>query len=290
MPEYLTPAVYVEETSFRSKSIEGVPTSTFGMAGRTAYGPVAYKLDQPTVVMTPKPVLVTSYTEYERMYGDLVTASGDPIYLAHAARAFFENGGRRLYVSRVFPFATTQDGSIDRDNNFASLPVGAADAPVATWRARWPGEAGRTISVAVTFLRSKNKLVGGALKGVLAGAAVEVGDDPLKPPPDATAPVPANIRIVGILPDGTLGFRNAANGLIPSPRAPTRPFTSRWPSGFASGPTAATTIPCWSWRSRTRGPSPRCCRPRTPATTPRWCGSTAPTRRHRPTARPCWAR
>jgi uncharacterized protein len=217
MPEYLTPAVYVEETSFRSKSIEGVPTSTFGMAGRTEYGPVAYKLDQPTVVMTPKPVLVTSYTEYERTYGDLVTASGDPIYLAYAARAFFENGGRRLYVSRVFPFATMPDGSIDRDNNFASLPVGAADAPVATWRARWPGEAGRTISVAVNFLRSKNKLVGGALKGVLAGAAVEVGDDPLKPPADTTAPVAANIRIVDILPDGTLGFRNAANGVDPVP-------------------------------------------------------------------------
>ena len=33
MPEYLTPGVYVEETSFRSRSIEGVPTSTFGMAG-----------------------------------------------------------------------------------------------------------------------------------------------------------------------------------------------------------------------------------------------------------------
>ena len=31
MPEYLTSGVYVEETSFRSRSIEGVPTSTFGM-------------------------------------------------------------------------------------------------------------------------------------------------------------------------------------------------------------------------------------------------------------------
>ena len=28
MPEYLAPGVYVEEVSFRSKSIEGVPTST----------------------------------------------------------------------------------------------------------------------------------------------------------------------------------------------------------------------------------------------------------------------
>ena len=44
MPEYLTPGVYVEETSFRSKSIEGVPTSTFGMAGLTRYGPVPYVL------------------------------------------------------------------------------------------------------------------------------------------------------------------------------------------------------------------------------------------------------
>jgi phage tail sheath protein FI len=220
MPEYLTPAVYVEETSFRSKSIEGVPTSTFGMAGRTEYGPVAYKLDQPAVAMTPKPVLVTSYTEYERSYGGLVTASGDPIYLAHAARAFFENGGRRLYVSRVFTFATTQVGgvaAIDVGKNFASLPVGTANPPLATWRARWPGEAGRTISVKVTFVRSKNVLVGGALKGVLAGAAVEVGTDPLNPPPDTTAPVPANIRIIDILPDGTLGFRNATNGVDPVP-------------------------------------------------------------------------
>ena len=47
MPEYLTPGVYLEETSFRSRSIEGVPTSTFGMAGLTRYGPVPYQLDAP---------------------------------------------------------------------------------------------------------------------------------------------------------------------------------------------------------------------------------------------------
>ena len=215
MPEYLTPAVYVEETSFRAKSIEGVPTSTFGMAGRTEYGPVPYKLDTPKVTMTPKPVLVTSYTEYERLYGGLSTAGGDPIYLAHAARSFFENGGRRLYVSRAFTFATTQAGDIDLANNFSSLAVGA----VATWRARWPGEAGRTISLRVGFVRSKNIWVGSALKGVSPGAAVELGDDPAKPPADDTLPVPANIRIVDKLPDGTLGFRNAGGGADPVPAA-----------------------------------------------------------------------
>ena len=64
MPEYLTPGVYLEETSFRSRSIEGVPTSTFGMAGLTCYGPVAYQLATPPVTMIPKPLLVTSYTEF----------------------------------------------------------------------------------------------------------------------------------------------------------------------------------------------------------------------------------
>ena len=42
MPEYLAPGVYVEEVSFRSKSIEGVATSTTGYAGLTRYGPVQY--------------------------------------------------------------------------------------------------------------------------------------------------------------------------------------------------------------------------------------------------------
>ena len=46
MPEYLAPGVYVEEVSFRSKSIEGVPTSTTGFAGMTRYGPCNIRVDQ----------------------------------------------------------------------------------------------------------------------------------------------------------------------------------------------------------------------------------------------------
>ena len=41
MPEYLAPGVYVEETSFRAKSIEGVGTSTTAFVGPTRKGPVA---------------------------------------------------------------------------------------------------------------------------------------------------------------------------------------------------------------------------------------------------------
>ncbi len=49
MPEYLAPGVYVEETSFRAKSIEGVGTSTTAFVGPTRRGPV-----------TGTPELVTS--------------------------------------------------------------------------------------------------------------------------------------------------------------------------------------------------------------------------------------
>ena len=38
MPEYLAPGVYVEETSYRSKSIEGVSTSTRGLLGSIRRG------------------------------------------------------------------------------------------------------------------------------------------------------------------------------------------------------------------------------------------------------------
>jgi len=214
MPEYLTPGVYVEETSFRSRAIEGVATSTFGMAGLTRYGPVPYVLTEPPVVMVPKPTLVTSFTEFERAFGGLDpvgTLEDDRNYLAHAARAFFGNGGRRLYVSRVFPFLPG-DGPINVAANFAKLPVGPAAQPLATWWARWPGIAGSSISVVVVFRRSKNIIIDGKLKGVYPGAAVETGVPDAKLG-DAVPPVPANVKIVARDAVGVLGYRGA-NGVV----------------------------------------------------------------------------
>ena len=45
MPEYLAPGVYVEEVSYRSKSIEGVSTTTTGFIGPARYGPVNLEPD-----------------------------------------------------------------------------------------------------------------------------------------------------------------------------------------------------------------------------------------------------
>jgi phage tail sheath protein FI len=102
MPEYLAPGVYVEEVSYRSKSIEGVSTTTTGFVGPTRFGPI-----------DGEPELLTSFTQFERIYGGLDPliyateddfAAANPLvnYLAHGVRAFFDNGGRRLYVARTF--------------------------------------------------------------------------------------------------------------------------------------------------------------------------------------------
>ena len=94
MPEHKVPGVYLEEASFRATSIEGVPSGTAGFAGLTRSGPARGR---------PRPV--TSFTEFERVYGglELLTVGKQPRlpYVAHAARAFFLNGGQRLYVARI---------------------------------------------------------------------------------------------------------------------------------------------------------------------------------------------
>lgn len=95
MPEYLAPGVYIEEVSFRSKSIEGLSTSTAGFIGPARYGPTELE-----------PGLLTSVGEFERIYGtgQQLNYDGQVMdnFLWHGVRAFFEEGGKRLYVQRVF--------------------------------------------------------------------------------------------------------------------------------------------------------------------------------------------
>jgi len=190
MPEYLAPGVYVEEVSFRSKSIEGVPTSTTGFAGLAQFGPVHYD-GGPT---TSEPRLVTSFTEFERIYGGLEplnipTDSDERVtFMAHAARCFFLNGGQRLYVSRVF---SPRGG--DTQLGVAQLAINPVSGTTATWKARWPGRMGN-VWIDVKVVRSKNIAYTHPdfhvtqAKGVRKGAIVEIyhaaddipdGDDPL---------------------------------------------------------------------------------------------------------------
>jgi phage tail sheath protein FI len=95
MPEYLAPDVYVEEIDSGSKPIEGVSTSTAGMVGVSERGPVDV------------PILVTSYGEYTRWFGERLDKADflGHCYMPHAVEGFFTNGGKRLYVVRVLETA-----------------------------------------------------------------------------------------------------------------------------------------------------------------------------------------
>lgn len=167
MPEYLAPGVYVEETSFRSKSIEGVSTTTTGFIGPARYGPLDLE-----------PEIITSLGEFERTYGDrqklnFSDAAGMDNYLWHAVRAFFEEGGKRCYIARVF--------NADGDDGRASgtLPNGGG-ANAVTISARFPGEAGN-MRVRFDLLVGQNILGTdendeARVAGLLNGDVVWMGD------------------------------------------------------------------------------------------------------------------
>lgn len=150
MPEYLAPGVFIEEVSYRSKSIEGVGTTTTGFIGPTRYGPIDLEPD-----------VITSLGEFERVYGDRQQLSfGNPDddskqkmdnYMWHAVRAFFEEGGKRLYISRTFRPITEEDGTVSDDGYAKAYVSGSAigaSEPSATeswlkFSARFPGELGK---------------------------------------------------------------------------------------------------------------------------------------------------
>jgi phage tail sheath protein FI len=86
MPEYLAPGTYVEEVRADVVPIQGVSTSTAGFTGLTERGPT-------------QALLVTSWPQYQRWYGDVQPP--EKSYLPLAVRGFFANGGQRVYVARV---------------------------------------------------------------------------------------------------------------------------------------------------------------------------------------------
>jgi phage tail sheath protein FI len=117
MPEYLSPAVYVEEVG-GPRPIEGVSTSTAAMVGVTERGPENV------------PVLCTSIGDYRRVFGeapDLAAfTQGSGRVHGHtylSAKAFFENGGRRDFVLRVLPDGASHATRHLFDRGDATSPV-----------------------------------------------------------------------------------------------------------------------------------------------------------------------
>src|SRR3954462_11249650 len=92
---YGAPGVYIEEQPSGSMPIEGVGTAVAAFVGFTE----RYDAEQgdPTDPAGVKPQLVTSWPQYERVYGGFVRGA----MLPHAVRGFFENGGGTCYVVRI---------------------------------------------------------------------------------------------------------------------------------------------------------------------------------------------
>ena len=82
MVEYRYPGVYVEEVSSGSHTIEGVSTTTAGFVSLAGRGPLLGPLE--------------SFMEFEQAK---IRNAG--LNLTMAIRGFFENGGRRCFVSQI---------------------------------------------------------------------------------------------------------------------------------------------------------------------------------------------
>jgi phage tail sheath protein FI len=127
--QLLHPGVYVQEVPATVKPIAGVGTSTAAFIGIADKGPVpGTKL--PTGKMA-QPLLVTSFTDYTRNFGGFRTDS----FLTYAVQGFFQNGGRALYIVRIYttPSAAVLSGP-------GALQPGVAGAALAS------GEAGFAVS------------------------------------------------------------------------------------------------------------------------------------------------
>lgn len=150
MPEYLAPGVFVEETSFRNKSIEGVGTSVAALVGPTRSGP-----------LRGVPEVLTSYAEFERIFGDAadlgIGAGGAsvPNYTAHAARAFFDNGGKQLFVARVV--AGVNGIGPDSDGLWPNAAFRADAGNTVKFFSRFPGKMGE-YTLELRWLDSENLL------------------------------------------------------------------------------------------------------------------------------------
>jgi phage tail sheath protein FI len=140
MPEYLSPGVYIEEQA-GPEPIEGVSTSVTGFVGVTQRGP----LD------TLGPVLVTSFPEYQRIFGtyfrpDYGTAGFN--YLPHAVAGFFNNGGKLLYIKRVASSATS--ATPPAPATLGALENAAATPALMTRLTSSPGNGVTTLHLAST--------------------------------------------------------------------------------------------------------------------------------------------
>lgn len=146
---YKYPAVYIEEQP-ATGPIEGVGTSTPALLGPALDGPVG------------QPMKITNWTQYKAIFGEF--SSSPRLYLPHAVRGFFENGGTVAYVTRVGTASRAAWTLLDR---------GLASGNALRAEALKEGVGSNTITIAVQD----------AVPALVTGPVVLRGSAPLKAGP-----------------------------------------------------------------------------------------------------------
>jgi len=113
MAELLTPGVIIQEVEFGPQPIEGVSTSTAGFVGETERGP-----------SEGPPTLVTTFADFQRKFGGLLSGKDLP----YSISGFFDNGGRRAFISRAVGSGSTRgvfNPTVDAGNYNVRLTSGS---------------------------------------------------------------------------------------------------------------------------------------------------------------------
>lgn len=93
MPTYAAPGVYVEEVPSSQKVLTAAATAIAAFVGFTERAPV----DDPTDPDGVKPRLVTSWTQFEQLYGGFSNGCVLPL----SVYGYFQNGGAIAYIVRI---------------------------------------------------------------------------------------------------------------------------------------------------------------------------------------------
>jgi len=93
VPTYTAPGVYVEEVPSSQKSLSAAPTAIAAFVGFTAKAPT----DDPSDPEGLKPRLVTSWSQFEELYGGFTNGAILPL----SVYGYFHNGGAIAYICRI---------------------------------------------------------------------------------------------------------------------------------------------------------------------------------------------
>lgn len=110
------PGVYIEEVDRGARPIQGVGTAVAAFVGFTAHAPQ----DDPSDPLGLRPRLVTSWNQFERLYGSFAPGA----MLPHAVYGYFNNGGGRAYVVRV---PSSDDGGEEAPSRPGFVELQAVD-------------------------------------------------------------------------------------------------------------------------------------------------------------------